>query len=247
MAMMPPIVRYRIEICSRATALASLSAFGRSVGPRIGPNKRSHDQKEDYCVRKMMLGLLSSEAAPIPNAIEMLEADLEGTWPDALLHWSDGSTSGLEITEATSQDYQRQLALEERIASREPERIIFFDANSDGCAGKPAHGIADQVSRAIELKGRARTIQGKYSGTPVCDLLIYENTGDGLFSDSRAKESVGEVLGALHFGGHCPDTKFIGSFRHVHLLIGEYFIYSMLQSPRIYPVGQLQEPSGAVQ
>lgn len=244
--MVPPSIRHRIEIPGREVALKSLGAFGGSVGRRTGPTKRTHDQKEDYCVRNMILGLLNSRTLPIPVVIEMLNPDLKGTWPDALLHWSDGSVSGMEITEATSEDYQRQLALEERIANREPDKIVFFNAKSDGRAGSPAQGIADQVSAAIELKGRARVTQGKYSGTPVCDLLIYENAEDGLFLESRDKQSVSKVITALHFGGRGPDPKYSDGFRHVHLLIGGHFVHSIFRGPRVYPIERIREFTDAM-
>jgi hypothetical protein len=245
--MLLPTVRHRIEIPNRETALECLGDFGARVGPRIGPNKRTHDQKEDYSIRHMICGLLNSKALPIPTIIEMLEPDPEGAWPDALLRWADGSISGMEITEATSPDYQQQLTLEERIADREPEKIVFFNAKSDGRASKPAFGIADCVSAAIELKGDARLTQGKYSGTPVCDLLIYENAEDGLFLESRDRKAVSEVVTAIHFGGRGLSTRFIDSFRHVHLLTGPHLVYSILRSPRIYQTERVKDSMDAMQ
>ena len=236
--MLPPKVRSRIEIAAREVALESLGTFGSVVGPRTGPNQRSQNKKDDFCVRQMILGLVEIESVELPRTIEMLDPDPEGRWPDALFSWPDGSSSGLEITEATSEEYQSQLTKEERIASKLPEdEIAVFDASVDGYVGAPTKAIACRIAEAIVRKGRVRNAGTKYSGVSICDLLIYENSDGSPFVESDTTEDASKVILDLRFGNHELLPAYLDSFRFVHLLIANFYVHSILGNPKIRQVG----------
>jgi hypothetical protein len=237
--MMPPRVRHRIDISERTSVAEAFGEFGKAVGPRTGPGKRNQNQIDDFCVRRMILGLSASRNLPLPKSIEMLDPDPEGAWPDALLGWQDGTISGLEITTATSSEYQEQLTREERFARTLPEgEIAFFDASVDGYVGAPTESIAHDVSKAIMLKGRPRKAGTKYYAVPTCDLLIYESSEGGLFVESRDNEDVSKVVLDLRFGKHAPAAELIDSFRHVNLLISRFFVHSILGNTRIFRIDE---------
>lgn len=232
--MQPPKVRCRIEILCRETALKDLGDLGRRVGDRIGSNRRSHSQIEDYCVRQLVLGRLANPDLALPTTIEMLEPDPKGGWPDALLTWSDHAISGLEVTAAGSREYQEQLTREERIASKLPDdEIAVFDSSVDGYAGPATDAVARDIAIAIRQKAKARESGQKYAAVETCDLLVYEISDGGESLSSKNTEAVSEVIHKLHFERRLP-ASLANSFRHVHLLIRQFYVHSLFHSPTIY-------------
>jgi hypothetical protein len=235
--MLDPTVRRRIDLLSRESAIHDLGAFGLFVGPRTGANKRNQDQIDDYCVRQLICGLLSNPGEPIPCLIEMLDPDPDADWPDALLTWLDGSRTGVEVTAAGSEAYQKQLTNEDRIASKLPEgEIAIFDASVDGYVGEHIESIANDVRIAIDRKARARLSGTKYRGVPTCDLVVYENAEGGIFIESNDTESISKVVLALHFGPQALSSEIAASFRNVHLISGRFFVHSVLGNARIYRI-----------
>jgi hypothetical protein len=230
--MRPSNSRATIELGDRENAKSRLGDFGKFVGERTGQNRRTQDQIDDFCVRHMVLGLLSSDRLPIPRFISMLHPDPEGHWPDALLTWADGEITGLEVTTATSEAYQRQLTKEERIANALPEdEFVAFDCEIDGYAGAAERAVAKDVVAAIQKKTDALN-SGKYSAVNVCDLLIYENSDGGLLSNSP--ESIGKIASVILFGEHRLVLEQRRQFRHTHLLTSSFFVHSLLTNPRLF-------------
>jgi hypothetical protein len=233
--MQPPKIRRRVTLSQVAGALHDLGDFGRKVGGRIGANRRSHDQIEDFCVRQMILGRIGSHRLDLPASIDMLEPDPKGAWPDALITWPNGTTTGLEVTAAGDPDYQEQLTREERIASKLPEgEIAFFDSSVDGFAGAATDAVARDVAVAITPKAKARLSGKKYYAIEVCDLLVYEISDGGELIDSTDTKDVSTVVTNLHFGKYRLPASIGQGFRHIDLLIRQFYVHSLFQSPAIY-------------
>lgn len=232
--MRPPTIRSRIELGGRESAREKLGIFGERVGDRIGASRRTQNQIDDYCIRHLVLGLLTSSRLYIPQAVTMLEPDPDGQWPDALLEWPNGTTTGAEITTATSENYQRKLTEEERIANALPEdEIAVFNHDSDGYAGEAEAVVAKDIATAIVKKTDALN-SGKYGAVETCDLVVYESSEGGLYLESDTNESISKVVHELHFGPNRLSISQDKLFRHVHLVTENFFVYSLLGDPRIY-------------
>ena len=89
------------------TLADDLGALGAWVGPRTGPDKRTHGQKEDYVLRRLLVAWKLTGRLRFP--IEVRATTDEEGGPDFLLFGPDGQTLGVEVTEAGEEDYQAWL------------------------------------------------------------------------------------------------------------------------------------------
>ena len=91
-----------------AEALADdLGVIGVWVGPRTGAAKRTHGEKEDYVLRRVLIALKQTGRIPFPAEVRA-ERDGNGH-PDFTLLESDGTVLGIEVTEAGHENYQKWL------------------------------------------------------------------------------------------------------------------------------------------
>lgn len=147
-----------------------------TVGPRQGPNRRTHDQKEFYNLRQYLATLAAEGHLPFPLTVEKVES------PDFLLTDGVSRKWGLEVTEATTQEWQRELTITEgHETSLQPlgrDGWVRNSAERETCAA---------ILRAMRKK--AHKIQvGKYRPASRYDVLIYVNVR-AFFYD--ADETVG--------------------------------------------------------
>ena len=91
----------------RDTFADDIGAIGAWVGPRKGPDRRTHGQKEDYIFRRLLVAWRETKQLIFPVNIRA-ETDGDGE-PDFLLTWDEGETRGIEVTEAGEENYQAWL------------------------------------------------------------------------------------------------------------------------------------------
>ena len=84
---------------SVAHLLDYFTTVGQTVGPRTGPNKRTHDQKEVFNLRQDLSTLGVERRLQFPLTVK------SGESPDFLLSDASGNW-GLEVTEATTLESQ---------------------------------------------------------------------------------------------------------------------------------------------
>lgn len=138
-------------------------SVGATVGPRKGPNKRSHDQKEFYNLRQYLPTLAANGHLQFPVTLE------KGESPDFLLTNSVSKTWGLEITEATTQALQRELTI------TEGDESSVRPLGRDGSAGNSAEReTCAAILRAMRRKAK-KIRAGKYRAAARYDVLIYVN------------------------------------------------------------------------
>jgi len=189
--------RWRRTLESPDGLAENLGDLGISVGPRNGPTKRTHGEKEDYVLRRLLVAWKKKEILRFPVDIQ---AASEATAPDFVLYWPDGETRGVEVTEAGKEDYQAWMTtVESKIGSGKTVSLPF-DESIKGTAAE----ILDVIRKKV---GKAK--KGQYRDPEDCDLLVYDNTAWGGFLDGR------ELLDAL---GRPKDL--VGPFRQIHLVEG---------------------------
>jgi hypothetical protein len=243
MVVTPPIIRKTITLSSKDTAWIDLLGFGMKVGDRIGDASRTHDEREDFCARHFLLALAASGELPYPTRISMLKQDQGGAWPDCLVWWSDSSDPiGLEITQATSREWQEELTNDEReialsgISPADP--VAFVSASEDGWAGDaPERDIAALIADAVSAKAaRLNQPVPKYRSTEECDLLVYADDASTLVAGISAgdrTQPMQTLIGIFEADQRPKIDRYNRMFRQVNVLIGDKLIYSLLAEPRV--------------
>jgi hypothetical protein len=197
------------------TLADDLGAVGEWVGPRKGPFKRDHGQKEDYVLRRLLVAWRETGRLRFPVEVQ---AACEGEAPDFMLTWSDGTTLGVEHTEAGDEQFQRWMT-----ATENSDETLLFPRD-----GSTPQSHANEIQNAI----RKKAVKA-YGGVPVCDLLVYDNTQSGAFSD---EEDIKTVLARL---GRPNDL--VGCFRQVHIVFGNTVCLDALAKPEFVDVSMTYE------
>jgi len=155
------------------TLADDLGTIGVWVGPRTGPNKRTHGRKEDYVFRRLLAAWKQSGRLSFPVTVRATTD--EQYEPDYVLENPDGTTLGVEITEAGEENYQAWLTSIERqpAGGRRVHRVPSEDSDQE---------IADQICSKIRAK-ISKFDRGWYQEPTDCHLAIYDNTACGWFAD----------------------------------------------------------------
>lgn len=136
---------------------------GEMVGPRKGLNKRTHDQKELYNLRQYLPTLAANNHLQFPLTVE------KGESPDFILTDGVSTKWGLEVTEATTQEFQRELT------TTEGDETTLQLLGRDGWAGNSAEReTCAAILRAMRRKAN-KIRAGKYRPASRYDVLIYVN------------------------------------------------------------------------
>ena len=192
-----PEPRWMRTLESAGSLADDLGVLGTWVGPRRGPDKRTHGQKEDYVLRRLLVAWREMERLRLPVEIHA-EDEREGE-PDFVLRWPNDSL-GIEITEAGEENYQKWLTHLEQADPTEVESVPL-----EASTQRTAAEIEKAIRRKIEKYDR-----GAYRSPDACDLVVYDNTAWGGFLDATD---------VLHRIGR-PE-RLLGRFREVHLVTGE--------------------------
>ena len=197
----PP--RWRLTFHSAESFADDLGSMGSWVGPRTGPDKRTHGQKEDYVLRRI---LAAWKRENILSYSMEVTAGFDGSGePDFLITWPNSDTLGVEITEAGDESYQAWLT---HIDTDGSQKSAFM--SNDGYVGSnPERMAASDIITAISKKVSGYD-KGKYRTPDSCDLLVYSNSETGWISDKKL---------LLKFVGR-PD-ELLGRFRQIHIVVGE--------------------------
>lgn len=185
-----------------ATFSDDLGDLGGFVGPGTGPLRRTHDQKEDYVLRRVLVA--QKRAGLLRFPFQVHASNQTPGAPDFVIEGVGGSR-GLEVTEATNQRYQQWMKQLEAAPGAETAHLV------PGDGWTPRH-ISRQIREAIKRKVQ-KFDNGAYRDDP-CDLAVYNNTEDvadeGIIDDVR-------------------DACLAGRFRHVHVLDGDRMYMDVLE------------------
>jgi hypothetical protein len=176
----------------------------------------------------------------------MLRQDHEAAWPDCLVCWHEaGEPVGLEITQATSHEWQRTLTQDERDAAandlNDEDQVVFVNVSEDGWVGEsPECEVAGLIADAISAKADGLNKEvAKYRGTDECDLLVYADDASTIVTGVSLGDSdqpMKTLIGVFERDQRSRVAAYARMFRHVNVLIGDKLIFSLLSDPRVVVV-----------
>jgi hypothetical protein len=229
-ARVEPIRRARVERQGSTEALTArgrddlrraLQALGVQVGPRRGPSRRTKDEKEWYCLRRHLLALDANGLLNYPIQVHKSEA------PDFIVCDSRRGIFGVEVTEATEQEWARELGRTD--APDGGDATAFTAIDEDGFAGDdPEKDWSAAVIDAIERK--LPKFAGGRLQVGICDLLIYVNSRT--VGVANAKRATAMLLAAVASKGRT--WAGCGRLGRVHVLTESQLVYDLLGEPQIF-------------
>ena len=134
-----------LRVSSNAELNEAFRTLGANVGQRRGLNRRTKDQKVWWCLRRYLLTLAAHNLLSYPLDLNKSER------PDFIVTDGTRDRYGIEVTEATEQDWQRALNETEAGQGDDPAEAILI--GEDGFAGEqPEHDWCAAVIHAISNK-----------------------------------------------------------------------------------------------
>lgn len=228
-ARIDPIRRARVARQGSTEALTArgrdeltraFQVLGVKVGPRRGPNQRTKDEKEWYCLRRYLLALDANGLLNYPIQIHKSET------PDFIVCGGRRGIFGVEVTEATEQEWSRELSRMEMPDGGDTAAFIAVD--KDGFVGnEPEEGWSSAVIDAIERK--LPTFASGKLQVGICDLLIYLNSR--ISGVANATRATAVLLAAVASKGRT--WAGYGRLGRVHVLTESQLAYDLLGEPRI--------------
>lgn len=199
-----------------------LGGFGETVPPRIGEIVRKHQDKEDYCLRRLLVAWHAVGQLTFPTVVRVAtKPSGHEQVPDFVVSFgSDDVTIGVEVTEAGAATHQAQMTKDAKdVRSRLDNEAVVVSEGGEWIGDAAEVEASVDIIAAIDRKEEASR-QGLYRGVAQCDLLVYDNTRSGLIADQKV--TVDRVR--QHFSGRSS------SFRQIHLL-GDRNIVLNLRGP----------------
>lgn len=185
----------RLAVQNRVEALETFNALGQKVGPRRGPNRRTHTQKELFNLRQYMTTLAYYDRLTFPLKIAKTER------PDFMVCDGRGTWFGLDVTEATTEEFQREPTETEGVeASQDSGDGFVGDALEEECCAA--------LLRAITRKARLVST-GSYPTAEWCDVLVYVNLRLHLLDTADVARQLKASIPA--FSGHWNKSDKLGS------------------------------------
>ena len=154
---------WHLKFRSLASFSDDLGLLGAVVGSRTGLQKRTQDQKDEYCIRRFLIALKHAGWLVCPAVLTRPE---HGKGPDFILFQEGQESLGIEVTEATGREWQKILT--------EDERYVDEDVAVEDVSYNPEGFVAEveaALSRKLPKTARYREAAAR------CDLLVYDNSG----------------------------------------------------------------------
>jgi hypothetical protein len=174
----------RLDIADADGLAGGFGKLGTYVGPRIGSNSRTQEQKEWWCIRRYIFTLADARELAFPISVSKAER------PDFRCKFGERQV-GVEVTEATAQRDQRELTM----IDKQNEMVLRGSLggrfpNGAGGDGPERTWLAD-VLRAARMK--ARSVRNYPDPVPEYVLLLYSNSNAAslIFDWQRAFPNVG--------------------------------------------------------
>jgi hypothetical protein len=172
-ARVEPIRRARAARVSSSEALVAqnrddlrrlFQVLGVQVGPRHGPNRRTNEQKEWYCLRRYLLALAANGLLHYPVKIYKSES------PDFVVCDSVRGIFGVEVTTATEQDWERELSRSDAAMEAMPLHLLPSTRMALSAMTQREIGL---LRSSMPSKGSYRSSQtaGSRSGFAICSYI----------------------------------------------------------------------------
>ena len=160
----------RIEIIELDDLALAFGQAGTNVGPRLGTNARTQEQKEWWCLRRYIFTLSAAGQIAFPISIVKDER------PDFRCEFGPRSI-GIEVTEATDPTDQRELTIID-----EQDAVVlqgtFGGRFANGAGGDaPERAWQDDILKAVASK--VTKVPTWPAPMPEYSLLLYTNSNAG--------------------------------------------------------------------
>jgi hypothetical protein len=152
--------------------LRKLDRLGRPIPGRV--EGRTRDHREHYVMFRYLRFLAGGEEALLPLPVTLEKSPEHQDPPDFSLRWPDGGRRTSELTDASTEEYQRRLTQAER--QGDLSKILPEPPDRDRLATDAGGYWADIVFAAFLKKAQGLQV-GRFE---VDHLLIYDLTGVGL-------------------------------------------------------------------
>jgi hypothetical protein len=161
----------QLTIADKASVVRAFGAVGDEVGPRNGPDRRTPFQKEAYNLRQCLTTLADHDLLKVAKSER----------PDFLLCDPIHGRFGLEVSEATTRTYQRELT------ATEGEKGWHL-LSGDGWVGDSAEReCCAAILRAASRKAWSIEKPG-YKPAARYDLLLYINIRAFFYNEEQMAE-----------------------------------------------------------
>ncbi|MCC7050058.1 MAG: DUF29 domain-containing protein [Alphaproteobacteria bacterium] len=192
-----------------------LGSIGQFVGPRKGLDKRTHGEKEDYVLRRLITAWRVAETFRFPVTIRASAED-KGT-PDFRFDWGKGEELGVEVTEAGDPAHQAWMTKIERLLAQ-GKAVGLPETDPVG----PSERTIAEIVAAIQ--GKVADYDAGYYRVPAaCDLAVYDNTALGGF---LAKWQIVRDL--------VRPSEMLGRFKRIHFVFESHVVSDVFgNDPRV--------------
>ena len=156
----------------RDDLLAKLDRLGRPIPGRV--HGRTRDHREHYVMLRYLRSLAGGEEELLPLPVTLEKSLEHHDPPDFSLLWPDGRRETFELTDASTEEYQRRLTEADRRGDRDlvfPEGIDIDTSDADAASYWVDIVFASFLRKAQDLE---------VGGFDVDHLLLYDLTGVGL-------------------------------------------------------------------
>jgi hypothetical protein len=186
-----------IRLKSKSELINAFKTLGSVVGPRRGPHRRTKDDKEWYCLNRYLRSLAQHDLLSYPLCITKSER------PDFKISDNDRGTYGIEVTEATEEDWQAEL-------SRFADSLVSTEliGGGDFLGDSQEIGWCETIIRSIEKKLRNLMTSSAFEVNP-CDLLIYVNSRMSLGVDEDKAFKMLFLRTSVILSNACPRLGYI--------------------------------------
>lgn len=164
------LAKPRVRLCfeSPSDFDPTVGNYGRSVGPRRGPFARRAYDREDWCLRRLLVAERLTDGLRFPFRLEGFHD--EPGYPDFVLttetdsRAANGEPIGVEVVEATEQASQREMTEYESAPVR-------FPTGGVGEASEREERGIRLIIRALRDKV-TKAHDRHYSAVRVCELVV---------------------------------------------------------------------------
>ncbi|WP_156927257.1 hypothetical protein [Azospirillum halopraeferens] len=163
----------RISIRTKEEVEPALASIGLTV-PSRKKGTRKQWQKEDWCLRRYILTLASGNLLDYPIEIMASES------PDYLLMFpnrlpTEASIQGIEVTEATTNAYQKWLNDVDNDVIIPLPNGLLPDCPEKHNVGSYINKLWVEAVNKAAIRKFSKLASGEFDRVSACDILIYDN------------------------------------------------------------------------
>ncbi len=163
-------LRWTLQFPSEAEFSDEIGSIGLWVGPRVAGNeaKRTQGQTEDYLLRRLLVAWRKQGGLRFPFTIKA--SGQAAREPDFLLIQDGANMIGIEMTEAGTEEWQKNMTRSAHESSKKKSLAVAENLRPYTNLGQASREITEAIRRKVK-----KYENGHYRNS-ACDLVVYDNT-----------------------------------------------------------------------